>query len=78
MMIAVCDLFLAPKGIASSGGHGNSVANFEMSVSPTDRGANAFVGWFLEEPADFFGSTSGVGGLALSYVNVPGVKSSGL
>tara|TARA_A100001201_G_C4090113_1_gene201774 strand:- start:156 stop:377 length:222 start_codon:yes stop_codon:yes gene_type:complete len=30
-MTAVCDLFLAPKGIASGGGHGSSVAIFDMS-----------------------------------------------
>ena len=32
MTTAVCCLFLAPIGIASGGGHGNSVSTFGMPV----------------------------------------------
>ena len=75
-MIAVCDLFFAPIGIASGGGHGNSMGKFEMSGGLPGIEEGSF-GWFCL-PADFFGVGSMFGGFAAPYVNVPGVKSSGL
>ena len=32
MMTAVCDLFFAPKGIASGGGHGSSFSTLGLSA----------------------------------------------
>ena len=61
MMTAVCDLFFAPKGIASGGGQGSSVATFEMSAVDGAAGGGAKAGCF-ERSAGFssvFGS--GVG-----------------
>ena len=63
-MTAVCDLFLAPKGIASGGGHGNSLATFETSRSALG-GEETLSGWF-DAPAGFFMSGLTLGGFALS------------
>ena len=51
MMTAVCALFFAPKGIASGGGHGKSMATFEMSGSAPG-GGETLSGWF-DAPAGF-------------------------
>ena len=76
-MIAVCDLFFAPIGIASGGGHGSSMIKFEMSGALPGVEEGSF-GWFCL-PADFFaGCSICSGGFAEPYVSVPGVKSSGL
>ena len=78
MTTAVCDLFFAPLGIASAGGHGSAVGRFVTSGLPPGGFTEDPVDW-LELPVDFFGGGStGGGGFAEPYVNVPGVKSSGL
>ena len=77
MITAVCDLFFAPIGIASGGGHGSSMGKFDMSGLPPGGFTEDPFDW-LELPVDFFGGCSIGGGLAEPYVNVPGVKSSGL
>ena len=75
MTTAVCDLFLAPKGIPSGGGQGRSSANFEMSGRLSDGEGVFLVGW-LESPADFSG-TFIAGGLAPMGGLIPGVRSKG-
>ena len=63
MMTAVCDLFFAPKGIASGGGHGNSLTTFGTSGTPPGSD-EVGCGW-LETPAAFFVSVLILGGFAL-------------
>jgi hypothetical protein len=59
MMTAVCDLFFAPKGIASGGGHGSSVSTFEVSAVDGSAGGGAEAGCF--ERSAGFSSVLGLG-----------------
>ena len=52
MMTAVCDLFLAPKGIASGGGHGSTVSTFGVSAASGAAGEGTDAGC-RELPAGF-------------------------